>query len=82
MWLCQMLSVGGLGSSSDTTGVDGKVYEFFGFVQKMSIASEWVKNGGILPMLCGVVLCINSPGSMKMCGVKRNRFFVKIKGAY
>lgn len=57
-------------SSSGTTGVDRK-FTNLSFVQKMSIVGEWVKNGGILPILCGAVLWINSPGSMKTCSVKR-----------
>lgn len=58
-----------------------KSLKAFIFVQKISIVCEWVKNGGILSMLCGVVLCINSSGSLKIRGVKRNRFFTKIKGS-
>lgn len=52
------------------------------FVQNMSIIGEWVKNGVILPMLGGVILWINSPGSMKICDVKRKGFFTKNKGEH
>lgn len=51
------------------------------FVQKTLIIGEWIKNGVILPMLWGIVLWINSPGSMKICDVKRKGFVTKIKGS-
>lgn len=65
--------------SSGTTGVDGKVYKS-SFCTKVVTVSELVKNCRILSMLCSVVLWINSPGSIKICSVERNRFFMKVKG--
>lgn len=70
VWACQLLLVGVYGAAV-APQVWREKFTSLPFVQKMSIISEWIKNGGILPMLCGVVLWISSPASMKICGVKQ-----------
>lgn len=80
MWPCQVLLVGVHGAAV-APQVWMEKFASLPFVQKMVTVSELVKNCSILSMLCSVVLWINSPGSMKICSVKRNRFFMKIKGS-
>lgn len=79
VWPCQVL-LGGVHGAAVAPQVWMKKFTSLPFVQKMSTVSEWVKSGWILPMLHGVVLWINSPGNMKICGGKRNRSVMKIKG--
>lgn len=79
MWPCQVL-LGGVHGAAVAPQVWMKKFTSLPFVQKTSTVSEWVKSGWILPMLHGVVLWINSPGNMKICGGKRNRSVMKIKG--